>query len=316
VHQETIRHLFAIVYPLADAEVKSWDVYLPLVENIINEAYHSGTGYTPNQLVYGSSAKQSAFLSTSQKHRLGTANVHVFSRNLDNVLKLLHLASVHYQDFYSLKKIEAAKNSPYQYHEYQDGDYVLVTDYTRLNKKKKKLGPRHLGPYQILIDSDTPRVNSDIYELKDLVDPDAKVIRMHADALKPFYVPVVEGQSTAETALAIAARDKDEEKVTAVNNHTQDVARHSLMQFEIVFEDGTTLWMPASKVKFLDVVKQYVLDSPTFPTKWKKYYFLQPKGKRLPQKSRRFDDFAGLPSAISAIGCTDKFSAKAKALWN
>ena len=300
-HQETIRHLFALLYPLSDAEMKKWDMYLPVVESIINNAYHSSTGYTPNQLIYGSAATQANFLTTSQKSKLNTSNLNIFSRNLDATLQLLQQASVFFQDYHQLKKIDKAKLGPYQHHQYQNGDYVLLLDYNRLSKSRKKLGAKFRGPYQVIIDPSKQRTNTDIYEVRDLVDPDeSETLLMHAERMKPFFVPDIPGKTQADTALKIAATDKNEDKVIEVLDHT-NVPNHSLMDFQIKFEDGTISWHPASSVKFLDIVKQYVSNSPTFPSKWKKFYFVQTQNKRLKQKSKRFKDYVDLPTAVSAI---------------
>ena len=123
---------------------------------------------------------------------------------------------------------------------------------------------------------------------------------MHAERMKPFFVPDIPGKTQADTALKIAATDKNEDKVIEVLDHT-NVPNHSLLDFQIKFEDGTISWHPASSVKFLDIVKQYVSNSPTFPSKWKKFYFVQTQNKRLKQKAKRFKDYVDLPTAVSAI---------------
>ena len=51
LNQEVMRHLRAIIYDCR--VVKQWSMYLPFVQRIINNTYHSSIGTRPNRLLFG-----------------------------------------------------------------------------------------------------------------------------------------------------------------------------------------------------------------------------------------------------------------------
>jgi hypothetical protein len=254
-NKEILRHLSAIVYDLAENDYSKWDIYLPLVEHIMNTSVHSATGYEPYFLLYGSAGySRSLFDIKVENTGLDVKDLSSYVRNFDTAMKVIRNSSVYYQDGRHIKKLE---NTPYKYPVFGKGDYAIVDDQVRLQRKGKKLSTRGRGPVQVM-----SYVGSNIYECKDLTQD--KLYRFHAQDLTKFYVKCLEGKTREESARHLAKRDDREDLIVSVDGHEGGKKRSARdVYFKCKFEgDDEHIFMPFSQVRMVQLVKDYVLRTP------------------------------------------------------
>ena len=125
VNQETIKHLKAITY---EGGVKrTWSQYLPLVQRIINNSFHSAIGTTPSRVVFG----DRIFLDRGfdrilhqKKNSNEKTTYEDYIQELNTELRMIASKSVAYQDKVISERLSKSLENPTTF---EVGDLVLVS---------------------------------------------------------------------------------------------------------------------------------------------------------------------------------------------
>ena len=75
---------------IADASEKNWEIYIPIVQRILNAQTNITTGFSPYHFVFGTMVKQDLNMLDSPSFEIATIeNPSAFVRNLDNSLNIV-----------------------------------------------------------------------------------------------------------------------------------------------------------------------------------------------------------------------------------
>ena len=136
---------------------------------------------------------------------------------------------------------------------FHKGDFVFY----RIDKSKprpSKLSPEFLGPFEVI-----NQVKNDV-EVRNLVYGHIKFLPV--DRLKPFH-------GSKEEAVALAQRDTEQYLVDRILAYKGDPKVRTTMEFEVLFVDGSVVWLGYSQDIFL--MEQFA----AFCTSTPGLYFLQ-----------------------------------------
>jgi hypothetical protein len=114
---------------------------------------------------------------------------------------------------------------------YQIGDLVLRR-VEKMVDKDAKLTPNYLGPYEVV------KIYKADITCRHLVTQALSIF--HMDKLKICF-------STKADAYEAAKVDFDQYEVDKIISHRGDPERRSTMEFEVIFQDGSIIWLPYSK---------------------------------------------------------------------
>ena len=228
VNKEILRHASAMVH---DRRIHDrWDDALVLgcITDLLNNEVNSETGYTANQLMFGTIDTPYFGLPTEP---IAGDKLPAFIDHLNNVIADVRAASLEYQRKLNLKRQGTTRDSP---NYYQKGDFVLHLDHLPGAMKPSKLTPPFSGPYEVV---------SHEHEHNTVV---CKHMTTHE--IKPLYsgrLKIYEG--TRQQAFEDACRDSDQYRVIAVLDWRGDPEKRTFMQFLVHFDDGTKTWLHFSK---------------------------------------------------------------------
>jgi len=222
-NKQIVRHLKALV---ADERIsKQWSAptVLPLIFFIINSATSSETGVSPFHATFGTKDATYHLLPTPTPD---STNLHEFVRLLDDNLAHIISVSKKYQDALVAKR--TASNDPGKQNFYQSGDFVLFETSTAV-ALPTKLTPRYKRPYVV-----NSQKKNDV-TVRHLVQD--SVHDLHVERLKRFF-------GSPEEAYEMALRDYNQYEVERILAYRGDPMKRSTMQFQVLFKDGDTRWIP------------------------------------------------------------------------
>ena len=240
VNGETMKHLRGIV--LEWTVKNTWSLYLPLVQRIINNSFHSAIGTTPSRVVFG----DSIFLDRgfSRVLEIPTTEISTYEdyvQDLNRELRQISSLSVKYQNKVIDKRM---KKSPAEPTTFDVGDLVLVS---YPEKPTDKLTPLWRGPLVV------QRVEHQTYYCQDLVTMQ----------VSPFFVTRLKLYQDNETIapMELAAADRNELIVNSIVGHMGDPKSRKSMKFKVHWqnlESSDDTWEPWENVKHLQVLDEYI----------------------------------------------------------
>ena len=253
-NQEIMRHLRAIVFHRR--VIDHWPVYLPMVELIVNSAYHSALGTAPFRIIFGDSISPQRGLLTcwdALSHKDSQSiPITDYVRQLSEQLEAVAEASrSHQSQSWDSRRLKNSK-TPRQF---AVGDFVLVNYPSR---PPSKLSPRWRGPYRVV-----ERKNN-TYTVIDLVSQ--QITYFDASRIIPWHDrsdPM--SDSATNTRYDAALRDNDEYVVEKIVDHHGNPSRPASLDFRVRWlgyapEEDT--WLPYREVKDLAALDEYLAAHP------------------------------------------------------
>jgi len=224
-----LRFLKALVMDERVKDRWSSPTVLPLVQFLLNSRDSSETGIVPFHAHFGS-ADATYFRMPEEGDELHRA--HAYVKLLDSNLRLLSDISNKYQQ--NLAKERTSETPAEKQNMYQPGDLILF----QLNPNESlpsKLTPKFYGPYEVI-----SQVKNDI-TCKHIILGHVKVF--HVTRVKMFHGSLPE-------AKRMAMLDNDQYVITRFVAYRGDPDVRTTMEFEVLFEDGSLVWLPWSKDLF------------------------------------------------------------------
>lgn len=224
-NKQILRHLMALVHD--ERIVNKWsspDVF-PLILHMINETYNTESGIIPLHAMFGSADETYHRLPKEQDINKVTNN---YIKLLDENLRVIRSISKRYQDSLVVNRI--ADTPDEKQNQFQSGDFILLQ--RDLSKPlPNKLCGKFYGPVMVI-----SQEKNDI-TTKDMVTGLVRIV--HVTRVKPFH-------GTHEDAMAMARLDNDQHVVERIVAYRGDVDTRTTMEFEVLFADGTLIWLPWS----------------------------------------------------------------------
>ena len=251
-NKEVMRHLRNILFE--NGQPEQWSRYIPIVQNIMNTAIHSATGFSPSHMIFGALGNASRGLLYPQRiappERFSTTTyVQELFRSQQNLVEAA-AASLRKRD-----KIHMAKQAKtHQNHgsitSFGVGQLVLI-EYPNIMRTgpENKLLPTLKGPAKIIEKLDESR-----YRIEDLVTRRAK--DYHVSALRPYNMDL----EVQKAPLFYAIRDHNDhflvEKITAHRGKPSSKSKMSFQVYWTGYSDPT--WEPWNKVSRTLALFQYL----------------------------------------------------------
>jgi hypothetical protein len=225
-NKQILRHLKALVF---DERVKDrWasPTVLPLIQFILNSHVHSETGIVPFHAHFGS-ADSTYFRMPGGGDSM--QRVTAFVRLLDDNLKTLSdISKKHQQSIIDKRTL----GTPHELQNiYQPGDLVLF----QRNPSQllpSKLSPKFIGPYEVI-----DQTKNDV-RCRHVIMGNVQVF--HVTRVKLFH-------GTMEEAKRVAMLDHDQYTINRFVAYRGDPLVRTTMEFEVLFEDKSLVWLPWSK---------------------------------------------------------------------
>ena len=230
---------------IAGASEKNWEVYIPLVQRILNAQSNAATGFSPYHMVFGTMVTQD--LKALEDPPFDIASIKdpdKFVRELDNTLNIIvshGLASV--ED----RIMKNYLRQPESNITFDVGDFVLMPNHRARSLALGKFSPQLVGPLRVV-----KNFNNDFYELRDLVQDEP--VFAHGCDLRIFKC------TNDQKALEIAALDDNEITIQSVISHEGDPAKLGQLYFVVTFTDDptVTVTLPYKEVKYVQLVRDYI----------------------------------------------------------
>lgn len=237
--KEVSRHLRAIVFDDRVKDVFDDPMIIPAVQYILNSEVHSETGYSPFELLYGSSdMKYFDFFRTAWDKDGSGAYVSKLNEHLSTIRAI----SFEYQQQLANERVS---QSPKPQNTYQVGDLVL---FDMGPKPVPKLHYRYRGPYEVL-----KHVKNDV-TCRHIVMGFTEIFHVESLIIFPHNY---------QLAYEAALRDYNQYEIEKISQHKGDPGRRTTMSFLVTFKDGETKWVDWSKDLFDSVpYEQYVSSFP------------------------------------------------------
>jgi hypothetical protein len=229
-NKQVLRHLKALVMDERIKDQWSSPTVLPWVQFIINSHQNSETGIVPFHAHFGS-ADATYFRMPETGDSMQRA--HAYIQLLDNNLRVLLDISKRHQAGIVAKRA-ANSVTPDRQNKFQPGDLVLF-QLNPDNPLPTKLTPKFQGPYEV-IEQHKNDVRCRHIILGDVRD-------FHVTRLKLFT-------GSREEAVRVAMIDNDQYTVVRFKAYRGDPLVRTTMEFEVLFADGSAVWLPWSKDLF------------------------------------------------------------------
>ncbi len=241
---EVLKHLRAIVM---ERRVKEkWSRFLPIAQNILNNAIDFSLGETPSRILFGDSIKSTVEWIVNKDKDRSADDVSNYIIELNQISGAIIQASRNYME----KKDKDRREKLMKIGEvkcFEIGDYVLVTYPVR---PPDKLSPIYRGPLIVM-----EKVSDDIYRCKDIIS--GKILTFHVERLREFKVsPSIMPSELIEWA----AVDKDEFLVESIIEHRGSGRSGDPLSFRIRWEGygpEDDSWLPYREVKDLSALDEY-----------------------------------------------------------
>jgi hypothetical protein len=237
-NKEVLRHLRALV--LDRQILPTWSLFLPLVQNILNNTKHSDTGFSPNELIFGFTCRRPISLMSSTTL---PALVNFTQRYRD----LMQAHSKMIAQAATNMSVLATNVIPQQF---PIDSWVLVSRRRtqQFVNELTKLAPEWLGPYKVVAYDPA----TGVYSVEDFTNSttNKNILPYHVSVLKQYEVAI-------SNPVAIAAGDRNELLITKISQHSGSIKRKTGMKFLVHFADHSEEWLPYNNVKNTEALASY-----------------------------------------------------------
>ena len=245
-NKEVLRHLRNIIFD--KRIIKSWSIYLPLVQRIMNASVHHSTGVTPAQLLFGNAVNLDRGLLIEQVP--GDKPDIKLSKYLADLLKTqATIIEIAQNNLQNKDSIHIETYNP-ERTEFPINSYVLVEHRANTLRKgpKSKLLPYLRGPMRVV------NFVGNKYTLQNLVTNQNE--DHHVTSLRPFlYDPV------RHNPLQYAIRDDGDiyvvDKITDIRGNIRGKKDQIELEVHWVGGEGPT-WEPWSNVRSTQALKEFL----------------------------------------------------------
>ena len=250
-NKEILRHLRAILMERKTSA--QWSLSLPLVQRIINTAYHSAIGTYPLKLLFGDAVSATSGLLSDWDDLTEKAQHEAYSAYIETLNAQLRDVVLTSQQFQKEVVAQRLRKSPETPTSFDVGDYVLVK---YPSGPPDKLKPFWQGPFQV------SKVEGQTYYVRDLLT--SKEIPRFVDQLKLFHQE--DGADSSELA-ELAATDQDKYIVEEIIGHRGNPKKTSDLSFKVKWQgypvaNDESDWIPWSEARKLVMVKSYLKNHP------------------------------------------------------
>jgi len=257
-NKEVVAHLKALVYELRD--VDNWDVYVPLVQRIVNATFHTAIGCSPARLLYGGRIDLNRHLLAQQEE--GEAKYSTMNQWLKQAAEVehkIHLAAIrHLEQTIVDRKREMGGKAQ----EFAPGSFVLLRHPSVgpfAGKGKHKLVMRAVGPRRVKSQT------GNWITLENFADGTETVFDI--SRVVPFAIP-----KTLQSEEAIlkfvkeeAAKDLQEYYVESILDHSGSVKKKTEMKFLVKWADygaDQSTWESFATVRDCEALDIYAASTP------------------------------------------------------
>jgi len=258
-----LRHLKALVFDERIQHRWSHPTVLPLIQFMLNTFDNSETGVVPFHAHFGTADatyfQLPAIKEGEEEDSLLLTQQYLI--NLDKNLKTLYEISKKHQDRIASERKKYS--SPELQNTFQPGDRVLWQRDPNI-PLPSKLSPKFVGPYEV-ISQDRNDVTC-----RHLILGHIKVF--HVSRLKIFH-------GSLESAKNTAMIDNNQYVINEFKAFRGNPKTRTTMEFEVLFEDGSLVWLPWSKDLFNTV--QYEAYCRSRPELYPLIYDAKIAGKRI-----------------------------------
>jgi len=244
-NQEISKISRKVFLDLADASEKNWELFIPIVQRILNAQTNITTGFSPYHLIFGRAVTQDLKALESPAFEIASiTDPSEFVRSLDNTLNIVFqsgLASVEDRIMRNYLRQDSSDTI------FAEGQYVVMPNHRHRAQALGKFSPQLIGPLRV-----TRSFNNDFYELKDLVQDET--VFAHGCDLRTFTC------ENDTDALKIAATDYNELIIHAVISHEGNPDKLGQLYFVVTFSDdpSMTTSLPYKEVKYVQIVRDYI----------------------------------------------------------
>lgn len=228
-----LRHLKALIFDERVQYKWSSPTVLPLIQFMLNSFDNSETGVVPFHAHFGSADatyfQLPPLVDGKEKDSMPTQH---YVKLLDENLRLLHDISKDHQA--AIAKERQINSSPELQNIYQPGDFVLWQRDVNM-PLPTKLSPKFVGPYEVI-----SQVKNDV-SCRHVILGHVKVF--HVSRLKIFH-------GSLEDAKKVAMIDNNQYVIREFKAYRGDPLLRTTVEFEILFEDDSLVWLPWSKDLF------------------------------------------------------------------
>jgi hypothetical protein len=228
-----LRHLKALIFDERVQHKWSSPTVLPLIQFMLNSFDNSETGVIPFHAHFGSADatyfQLPPLVDGKEKNSMLTQH---YVKLLDDNLRLLHDISKDHQA--AIAKERQINSSPEYQNIYQPGDFVLWQRDTNM-PLPTKLSPKFIGPYEVI-----SQTKNDV-SCRHVILGHVKVF--HVSRLKIFH-------GSREDAKKVAMIDNNQYEIREFKAYRGDPLIRTTVEFEILFEDESLVWLPWSKDLF------------------------------------------------------------------
>jgi len=231
---------------IADASDKNWEVYLPVVQRILNAQSNVSTGFSPYHLIFGTMVTQDLKALESPAFDIATIkDPDKFIRDLDNTLNIVVQSGLTSIEDQVIRNYLTQSDSKVTF---KEGDFVLLPNHRSRAQALGKFAPQLIGPMKVV-----KNFNNDFYELRDLVQDEP--IFAHGCDLRIFNC------ESDQQAIEIAALDYNELTIHSVQSHFGNPDKLGQLKFVVTFSDDldATTTLPYKEVKFVQIVRDYII---------------------------------------------------------
>lgn len=231
-NKQILRHLKALVFDERVKDRWSSPTVLPLIQFIINSHESSETGVVPFHAHFGSADATYFRMPEPGEEGDSTQRVHAYIKLLDENLRVLTDISKRHQQ--KLVQERTNKTSEETQAKFQPGDLVLFQR-NPSEMLPSKLSPKFIGPYSVL-----EQHKNDV-KCQHVVMGSVQVF--HVSRLKLFL-------GTFDEAKKVAMIDHDQFQIDRFIAYRGEPLVRTTVEFEVLFQDGTKVWLPWSKDLF------------------------------------------------------------------
>jgi hypothetical protein len=223
-NKEVLRFLSALVHCERLKKIWAKPQVISLIQFMLNEAVNAETGLSPFEYVFGSVDAKYFLLPDDTNMEMKSG---VYMTQLNDNLRVIREEAQRIQLREQEKRLVhgAGDNA------YQVGDLVF-RKVEKMVDKVSKLTPNYLGPYEVM------KVYKSDITCRHLVTQALSIL--HMDKLKMCF-------STKAEAYEAAKVDYDQYEVDRIVSYRGDPEKRSTMEFEVLFQDGSVVWLPYSK---------------------------------------------------------------------
>ncbi|GKT28114.1 DDE-type integrase/transposase/recombinase [Aduncisulcus paluster] len=244
VNKEVEKHLQALLIEIGTLD--RWNIYIPLVQSIINNTPHSSTGATPNELLYGKTLPKSVIkdwtkeLEKSERElpERKEEELEYVSSLTDNIRKLQRRSRQ-----YQRRKME--KDSEGKQRSFNTGDYVLL----KRDIGVTKLIPAFTGPYKVIL-----QIADKLYKLQSMTC-DSLTVEAEIDKMIEF---IRDPKLSEKDIRALALRDYGSRLIERIEKHRGKKGNREFLVKWYGLKESRNNWISYKEIKSLAILKEYL----------------------------------------------------------